>query len=107
MTKHPGAIAHEAFDGRHIYFSNGSGIWSAPGLQGDPNESETEIVPNATNEFAVSRKGIYYIGVSKGREQFDTEPGRRLEYFDFASRRVTPLMKLEKPHHMGLSVFQR
>ena len=92
LTKTGGFDAFESFDGHTIYFSkfDHAGIWSMPGSGG----AESLIVADKPQNgywghWAVSEAGIYFL-------DFEADPRPTVEFYSFATRRVSPVFTLEK-----------
>ena len=91
VTKNGGFEAFESYDGRTVYFSkfDKGGIWSTP-VNGGP---ESSVVPGKPQvgywgHWAVSAAGIYLLDA-------EAAPRPTIEFYPFASRRVTPVLTLE------------
>jgi Tol biopolymer transport system component len=90
VTKHGGFNAFESPDGRTVYFSRyeQAGIWSVPQGGG----AETLVVADKPQAgywgyWAITRSGLYFLNVS-------SNPGYRIEFYDFGSHRTTPVLTL-------------
>jgi serine/threonine protein kinase/Tol biopolymer transport system component len=90
VTKNGGVYAIESDDGRFLYYSKlgQPGVWKMP-LDGG---EETRVLdqPRAWPNWALARTGIYFVSES-------AEPNGRIEFFDLATRKTTPIVSLEKP----------
>lgn len=88
VTRHGGFAAFETSDGRYLYYAkeNEPGIWWLPPSGGD----EIRILPDPSPEYwgdwALSERGIYYVS--------DASPHPAIEFFDFASKRVSRVAEL-------------
>jgi Tol biopolymer transport system component/DNA-binding winged helix-turn-helix (wHTH) protein len=92
LTEHGGFDPLESYDGRTIYYSkfDEPGIWSMPASGG----SESPVVTGKPQvgywgHWAVTESGLYLLDV-------DAEPGPAVEFYNFATRRITPVLSLEK-----------
>ena len=91
VTRGGGFYAVESEDGRDLYYSKSStsGIWRAPLSGGD--ESEVVTGPVVWLNWALARRGLYYMTtrdlVSFRRSEFT------IQYLDFSSGRTTPLYR--------------
>jgi Tol biopolymer transport system component len=107
VTRNGGVYAIESHDRRFLYYSKYEqpGIWKMP-LNGGEEERVLDQ-PEGSHHWhtwGLTRDGIYFLNLSdtpNGRmESFlnlpDT-PNGRIEFFDFATRKTTPLLDLEKP----------
>jgi Tol biopolymer transport system component/DNA-binding winged helix-turn-helix (wHTH) protein len=92
LTEHGGFNPFESYDGRTIYYSkfDESGIWSMPAGGG----SETPVVTGKPQvsywgHWAVTESGLYLLDA-------DAEPRPTIEFYSFATRRITPVLSLGK-----------
>jgi len=92
LTTRGGFDPFESYDGRTIYFSkpDQAGIWSLPASGG----TESPVVADKPQvgfwgHWAVTRTGLYLLDA-------DAEPRPRIEFYDFATRRISPVLTLEK-----------
>jgi Tol biopolymer transport system component len=92
LTEHGGFSPFESYDGRTIYYSrfDEPGIWSVPASGG----SESPVVTGKPQvgywgHWAVTESGLYLLDA-------DAEPRPRIEFYSFATRRVTPVLSLEQ-----------
>ncbi len=102
LTKHGGFDPLESYDGQTIYYSkfDEPGIWSMPASGG----SESLVVTGKPQlsywgYWAVTESGLYLLDA-------DAEGRPTIEFYSFATRRITPVLSLEKspsPWHPGLS----
>jgi Tol biopolymer transport system component len=96
MTRRGGFDAFESYDGQTIYFSrfDQAGIWSMPANGGPANGREESLViadkPQVGywGHWAVTEDGLYLLNT-------DAEPGPTIEFYRFATRRITPVLTLE------------
>jgi Tol biopolymer transport system component len=92
LTEHCGFAPFESYDGRTIYYTkfDEPGIWSMPVSGG----SESVVVTGKPQvsywgHLAVTESGLYLLDV-------DAEPRPAIEFYSFATRRITPVLSLEK-----------
>jgi Tol biopolymer transport system component/DNA-binding winged helix-turn-helix (wHTH) protein len=92
LTEDGGFDPFESYDGRTIYYSkfDEPGIWSMPASGG----SESPVVTGKPQvgywgHWAVTESGLYLLDV-------DAEPRPAVEFYSFATRRITPVLSLEK-----------
>jgi Tol biopolymer transport system component/DNA-binding winged helix-turn-helix (wHTH) protein len=92
LTEHGGFDPFESYDGRTIYYSkyDEPGIFSMPASGG----SESIVVTGKPQvsywgHWAVTESGLYLLDA-------DAEPRPTIEFYSFATRRITPVLSLEK-----------
>jgi Tol biopolymer transport system component/DNA-binding winged helix-turn-helix (wHTH) protein len=92
LTEHGGFDPFESYDGRTIYYSkfDEPGIWSMPASGG----SESPVVTGKPQvsywgHWAVTESGLYLLDA-------DAEPRPAIEFYSFATRRITPVLSFEK-----------
>jgi len=92
LTEHGGFDPLESYDGRTIYYSkfDEPGIWSMPASGG----SESPVVTGKPQvsyfgHWAVTESGLYLLDA-------DAEPRPTIEFYSFATGRITPVLPLEK-----------
>ena len=91
VTKLGGAAASESPDGQWLYYHKrefDSSLWRVPTGGGQ----EQQVLDSVYENFAVGRKGLYLTS------------GKTIEFFDFASRKLTRLATLDKVPSIGFSV---
>jgi Tol biopolymer transport system component len=95
MTTHGGFDAFESYDGQNIYFSrfDQAGIWSMPANGGSVREELSLVVADKPQvgywgHWAITQDGLYLLNM-------DAEPGPAIEFYRFATRRITPVFTLE------------
>jgi Tol biopolymer transport system component/DNA-binding winged helix-turn-helix (wHTH) protein len=89
VTKNGGIYATESEDGRFLYFSKGRpGIWKMP-LSGGEEERVLDQ-PVAWFNWALTPGGIYFLNEADAQKP-------AIEFFDFASRKSTPIQVVDKP----------
>jgi Tol biopolymer transport system component len=98
VTKNGGAFGTESADGRFFYFAKveAPGIWRMPLIGGD---EETRILdqPGGSVEWCnwiLVDNGIYFLDSGE----------RSIQFFDFASRKKTPIFKLDREPRLGLAI---
>lgn len=91
MTKHGGFDAFESYDRHTIYFSRfgQAGIWSMPADGG----AESLVISDKPQvgywgHWAVTQDGLYLLNM-------DAERGPAIEFYRFATHRITPVFTLE------------
>jgi dipeptidyl aminopeptidase/acylaminoacyl peptidase len=92
LTTHGGFAPFESFDGRTIYFSrfDEGGIWSIPsqgGVEGLVVANKPQV--RYWGHWAVTQTGLYFLDA-------EAEPRPRIEFYDFATQRVSPVLSIEK-----------
>jgi Tol biopolymer transport system component/DNA-binding winged helix-turn-helix (wHTH) protein len=100
VTKEGGVYATESEDGRFLYYSKleQPGVWEMPLHGGEETRVLDQPAGYHWHSWALSAKGIYFLNL-------EYKPNGRIEYFDFASRRIIPIFVLEKPEpHCGLAL---
>jgi Tol biopolymer transport system component/DNA-binding winged helix-turn-helix (wHTH) protein len=92
VTQNGGFDAFESLDGQTVYFSkfDRAGIWSKPARGG----SESVVVAKRPQigfwgNWAVTERGIYFL-------DFEAEPKPSIDFYSFATRRVSSVLALEK-----------
>jgi len=109
VTRNGGVFGSESADGRFLYYSKLGvpGIWKMP-LQGG---EETRVLDQPYREFtiasggafiawwdwALARNGIYFL-------HFESYSNATIEFFEFATHKITPIWTLTKPPGFGLSM---
>ncbi len=86
--------ALESLDGRTLYLSDRTSLWSIP-VAGGPRALEVERFLNEMN-WAVGRSGIYFTG--------SRITPKTINFYDFDSKAVNSVMEFEKETYVGLSV---
>ena len=92
LTTHGGFNPFESFDGKTVYFSkfDEAGIWNIP-INGGAENLVLQGRPQVLywGHWALTRPGIYFLNA-------DADPRARIEFYDFATRRITPVLFIEK-----------
>jgi Tol biopolymer transport system component/DNA-binding winged helix-turn-helix (wHTH) protein len=92
LTEHGGFDPLESYDGRTIYYSkyDQPGIWSMPAIGGNESVVVTgKPQVSYWGQWAVTESGLYLLDV-------DAEPRPTIEFYSFATRRMTPVLSLEQ-----------
>jgi Tol biopolymer transport system component/DNA-binding winged helix-turn-helix (wHTH) protein len=94
VTRNGGVYAIESDDGRFLYYSKFEqpGLWRMPLNGGEETRVLDQPAGSAWFDWALATTGIYFINAS-------AEPNGRIEFFDFASRKTTPIFSLQKPFY--------
>lgn len=97
VTRDGGAAAFESVDGRWLYYAKATrpmSIWRMPVDGGE----ETKVLDflSYNFNFAVAAKGIYLLAI-RGRVA-------SIEFFDFTTRKTTPLYTLDRPFWFGFAL---
>ena len=97
LTKRGGFNAMESQDGRTVYYSkfDEAGIWSVPSQGG----TESMVIAGKPQvrywgHWAITRTGLYLLSA-------ETERRPRIEFYDFATRRISPILTFEKRAYDG------
>ena len=92
LTEHGGFDPIESYDGNTIYFSrfDRAGIWSTQASGG----AESPVVANKPQfgywgYWAISEPGLYFLDLA-------AEPRPAIEFYNFATRRTSPVLTLEQ-----------
>jgi Tol biopolymer transport system component/serine/threonine protein kinase len=94
LTKKGGYAPLDSTDGRFVYFARrnpAEGIWRVPAAGGQ--ETRVILSIDSFGNFAVADHGIYFVPPQKGTIQF----------YDFATRLVKSVARIEKPLAFGLT----
>jgi Tol biopolymer transport system component/DNA-binding winged helix-turn-helix (wHTH) protein len=91
VTRHGGFAAFESYDAKTLYYSRleGGGIWSMPRGGGEEQHITAALHRGYWGHFAVTDSGIYYV-------DSDAEPGPAVMYYNFQTRRFTPVLTLKQ-----------
>jgi Tol biopolymer transport system component len=92
VTTKGGYNPFESEDGKTIYHTTNSPtspLWSVPADGGEPTQI-ADSVPGWA--FSVARDGVYFIA------------GRELKYFSLATSESKPILTIQKPTSLGMSV---
>jgi dipeptidyl aminopeptidase/acylaminoacyl peptidase len=97
VTKNGGIYAVESDNGRFLYYAKFEhpGVWRMPLNGGE----ETQVLDQPTAQcwfnWGLVRTEIYFLNVT-------AKPNGRIEFFEFATRKTTPIFNLEKrPTSLG------
>jgi Tol biopolymer transport system component/DNA-binding winged helix-turn-helix (wHTH) protein len=92
LTRNGGFYPFESFDEKTIYFSrfDQAGIWSLPVSGG----AESLVIADKPQvgywgHWAITTAGLYFLNM-------DAEPGPRIEFYNFGTRRISPVLKLQR-----------
>ena len=98
ITRGGGIAPTESPDGKTVYFTRESGtegLWKIP-VEGGV---EAQVVPNVYRyNYAVTDKGIYFASDAT-RDQKAS-----IQFLSFATGTATPILKVQKPLDLGLTV---
>jgi len=98
VTKNGGYLALESADGRFIYYTKDQGVndaWRVPVEGGE----EVLILGNSQNRWSVVEKGLHFYDREGGAA---TEAKWFIQFFDFATGQVTPVVALEKEPNLWI-----
>ena len=99
ITKAGGIAAAESSDGRFLYYSKyeADGVWRMPLAGG----AEIRVLdqPAGTEWFnwGLAAKGIYFLNTA-------SPPRTSIEFFEFATRKITSIASFDKPWGWGFAV---
>jgi len=100
VTRQGGYAAFESSDGKFLYYGKGRqipGIWRVPVGGGEETSVLNHHQAGRWRVWTVTEQGIYFATAEN--------PSRPLiEFFSFATGKVTQIATLEKPFFLGLSV---
>lgn len=92
LTENGGFDPFESYDGHTIYFSKfyQAGIWSIPASGG----KESLVIADKPQfgywgYWGITRAGLYILNT-------EAKPAPRIEFYDFATRRISPVLTLAK-----------
>jgi Tol biopolymer transport system component/DNA-binding winged helix-turn-helix (wHTH) protein len=103
ITKNGGVFAAESADGLYLYYSKlqVSGIYKMP-LQGGEEERVLDRAGDGEwANWALARNGIYFRDAKKSK---DHDYIGLLNFFDFASRKITTVSILDQPRGLGIGL---
>ncbi len=91
VTKQGGYAAIESPDGRVLYYAkfDSPGLWRMPVDGGEESLVLDQLQPGYWGGWAVVDKGIYFINP-------EAKPRATIEFFSFATRRITRIALLER-----------
>jgi Tol biopolymer transport system component/DNA-binding winged helix-turn-helix (wHTH) protein len=99
ITRSGGIAGVESRDGRFLYYSKyeSKGVWKMP----LPSGAEVQVLdqPAGTEWFnwGLAANGIYFLNTS-------SPPRTTIAFFEFATRKVTPIASFDKPWGWGFAV---
>ncbi len=92
LSKRGGFFPFESYDGRTVYFTkyDQAGVWSIP-ASGGPESQVVAGKPEVgyMQYWTIARAGLYLLYA-------EAEPRPRIEFYDFATHRISPVLTLEK-----------
>jgi Tol biopolymer transport system component/DNA-binding winged helix-turn-helix (wHTH) protein len=104
ITKNGGVFAAESADGRSLYYAKveSPGIYKMP-LQGGAEERVLDRGAGGTgwSNWALARNGIYFRDAKQSK---DHDYIGVLNFFDFASRKITTVSTLDQPGGLGIGL---
>jgi Tol biopolymer transport system component/DNA-binding winged helix-turn-helix (wHTH) protein len=103
ITKNGGVFAAESADGLSLYYAKlqVSGLYKMP-LQGGEEERVLDRAGGGEwANWALARNGIYFRDAKKSKD--DNYIGM-LNFFDFASRKITTVSTLDQPRGLGIGL---
>jgi serine/threonine protein kinase len=91
MTRQGGRLAFESMDGKYVYYckESGPGIWRVPVGGGEELKILDSFHSENFGDWAVVNDGLYFINP-------EAKDGVAMEFFDFATRKVSQVGKLGK-----------
>ncbi|MGI9167228.1 MAG: TolB family protein, partial [Pyrinomonadaceae bacterium] len=91
VTKQGGFAAFESLDGKYLYYAklDAAGLWRIPVEGGEESLVFDQLKPREWGYWAVADGGIYFINS-------EAKPHATIEFFSFATSRVTPVATIEK-----------
>ena len=91
VTKQGGFAAFESSDGKYLYYAklDVAGLWRIPVEGGEESLVLDQLKPREWGYWAVADGGIYFINS-------ESKPHATIEFFTFATTRVTPIATIEK-----------
>ena len=95
ITQHGGFTAFESYDGKTLYYSKqeGEGLWSVPIGGGAETLVTASLRLGYWGAWAVTETGIYLL-------DNDFLPRPTIEFYDFKTRKLTPVIRLEQSAHL-------
>lgn len=99
MTLNGGIAAAESVDGKTLYFCKADepGLWKMPVEGGQESLVLDSLEGGRWNNWAVTDRGVFLVSSH-------TDEGSVLEFFNFATRRVSKITSFKKPVSSGLSI---
>jgi Tol biopolymer transport system component len=100
VTQQGGMTATESPDGRFVYYakqgSPSASIWRVP-VGGGEERPIVEGLSNSLN-FVVAQRGLYFLSVG------DAPQKTSIELYDYATGKRTMLLRVGKPHWLGMAL---
>jgi DNA-binding winged helix-turn-helix (wHTH) protein len=94
VTRRGGFAAVESYDGRTLYYAKTRGenpeIWQIPMRGGSETMVSPLLRPGIWANWALTQKGIFFLSD-------DASESHLLQFFDFATRTVQPVLPLDHP----------
>ena len=103
LTRNGGVFAAESADGQSLYYAKveAPGIYKMP-LQGGEEERVMDRAGGGEwANWALARNGIYFRDAKKSK---DHDYIGMLNFFDFASRKITTVSTLDQPRGLGIGL---
>jgi Tol biopolymer transport system component len=90
VTKNGGFAAFESPDGQFVHYAkfDTPGIWKVPVAGGEESLILDALQPGLWGYWAVVDQGVYFVNLK-------ATPPSTIEFFNFATRRVTPVVTFE------------
>ena len=95
VTKGGGNISLESLDGKMLYYTKGSSLWSVTPGGGE----ERQVLESVGMQvFVPASDGIYFLA--------RTDPGQpgRIQFLNSATGKISTVLGLERPAWLGLSL---
>jgi hypothetical protein len=91
VTKKGGWLPFESTDGMTVYYERGEGevrgLWKVPVEGGEETRVVEQVLEQGWLTWGLTTEGIYFVDAS----------GKAVEFFNFATHRITQIAKPEKP----------
>jgi Tol biopolymer transport system component len=100
VTKQGGFEGFESPDGQFFYYAKGrgiSGIWRVPVAGGEETPVLERLQAGLQRAWTVVTNGIYF-----ATAEAPSQP--TIEFFNFATGKLTPITTIDKPFNSGLSI---
>jgi hypothetical protein len=97
VTKGGGNISLESLDGKMLYYTKGSSLWSVPPGGGE----ERQVLESVGMQvFVPASDGIYFLA------RTDLGQPGRIQFLNSATGKISTVLSLERPAWLGLSLSQ-